>query len=74
MPVLLNATIFANPYPKFMQLSLYGNYIWETKGPGPSRVGSGPGETPPPQSTVDRIKIFKLNRKDCQSQSGFVLV
>jgi len=54
-----------------MQLSLYGNYIWETKGPGPSRVGSGPDEAPPPQSIVDRLKIFKLNRKDCQSQSGF---
>ena len=57
-----------------MQLSLYGNYIWETKGPGPSRVGSGPDETPPTQLTVDRLKIFKLNWKDCQSQSGFGLV
>jgi len=57
-----------------MQLSLYGNYSSETKGPGASRVGSGPDEAPPPQSTVDRLKIFKLNRKDCQSQSGFGLV
>ena len=39
MPVLLNATIFANPYPKSMQLSLYGNTFGKQKDQGlPERV------------------------------------